>query len=162
MNKGVLSQFSFMALLPNKHHSSPGGQGGSLTPTLGGKTCHLPSLVAPLVTQKAGSQGLRKGVFLSQEMLGSANKLLVWVTAQSGPSSVSGFTGTARQCLSYQSVVLHLRFTCSLPTCDEGIVTSNMSAGVLQVYISFDKLRAKNNYNTPQTIQMLSSELRFP
>lgn len=58
MNKGLPSQLSLMVLLPNKHHSSPGGQGGSLTPTQVGKTCHLPSLVAPLVTQKAGPKGL--------------------------------------------------------------------------------------------------------
>lgn len=57
-NKWVPGQLSLMVLLPKNHHLSPGGQGGSTTPARGGKTCHLASSVAPLVTQKAGSQSL--------------------------------------------------------------------------------------------------------
>lgn len=124
-----------MISLPNKHHSSPGGQGGSSTPTRGGKTRHLPSLLAPRVTQKAGSQGLWKGVFLSQDMLGSAYKLLVQASC----------LGLQWDCLFYPRVcvVLPLESTRSLPSCDEGVLTSNNSAGMLRVCILFGKPRAR-------------------
>lgn len=63
-NKGVPSQLGLVVSLPSKHHLCPGGQGGSSTPTQGGKTCHLPSLVAPRVTQKGWfPRPLKRGCF---------------------------------------------------------------------------------------------------
>jgi len=145
-NKGVPSQLSLVVLLPSKHHLCPGGQGGSSTPTQGGKMCHLPSLVAPRVTQKGWfPRPLKRGVSVTGDA--ELCPQIAGLGLCSVRPQLSLGLSWHRQAMPHlpRSVVLRPDSTCGYPPCRQQTVTSNNSTAVLRLFSPFGKPRAGDN-----------------